>query len=143
MQKYIYGRDGFEGYPMLGWVHEIQKWKEYVMEKELNRARRSIGEILDKLLGKIAEATEKFNVENASRPDELKQLVASAKELFEMERLELDKPTKIFGHEELTRHNIREKFKRLMDMGIPIGSELEALVKDPEMPAVIDPKQMN
>lgn len=143
MNKYVYGRCSNDTQPIIGWVHEIQKWKEYVMEKELNRARKSIGEILDKFLCKISEAADAFDIRNASRPDELKQLIASAKDLLEMERIEQDKPTKIFGYEEISRHNIKEKFQKLMALGIPIGSELEALVNNEEMPLIVDPKRIN
>lgn len=113
------------------------------MENELNKARKGLGEIIEKFLAKLDEAVTNFKASNVERPDELKMMAATLREFVEIERLENDKPTKIFGYEELSRHNIKDKIQNLINLGIPIGDDLEALVKGDPMPMTVDPKDMN
>lgn len=112
------------------------------MEYEIKKARKTIGDMLELWTEKLAKAIEKFDVNNIQNVDEMLQGVKTFQALHEMDRLEQNKPTKIFGYEELTRHNLKEKLQKLQDLGIPLGIDFNGLITGTEATPPLDPEDI-
>lgn len=126
----------------LGWHHEMQKWQEMTLDQEIKKARKTIGDMLELWTEKLAKAIERFDVNNIQNVDEMLQGVKTFQALHEMDRLEQNKPTKIFGYEELTRHNLQEKLQKLQDLGIPLGIDFKGLITGTEATPPLDPEDI-
>ena len=112
------------------------------MEEAMKKASATFQGMLDKAMSKLDQALEKFLVDEECRTaKELTQMTTVVNALNDMNRLEQDKPTSIVGNMPLTRHNLKEKFQKLKELGIPIGVDLEGILAEP--PSSIDPEKFN
>lgn len=126
----------------IGWHHEMFKWQEMTLEQEIKKARKTIGDMLEIWTEKIHSALQRFDVNNIQNVDEVLQAMKTFQALYEMERLEQNKPTAIFGYQELTRHNLKEKLQKLQDLGIPLGIDFNGLITGTEATPPLDPEDI-